>query len=84
MQSDVLDCAVYGRRTFDKFGQDSFVPHQLHHPLANKEDLPEDLIDLRWESLTWLADNPIGFPTEREVYTIEKGDKVYRMLLVKT
>jgi tRNA (guanine-N7-)-methyltransferase len=32
---------------------------------------------------TWLADNPLGVPTEREVATYNKGEPVYRAMFVK-
>ncbi|KAI3434614.1 hypothetical protein D9Q98_002682 [Chlorella vulgaris] len=35
----------------------------------------------QWAASGWLADNPLGVPTEREVLTVEQGLPVYRMML---
>ena len=37
-----------------------------------------------WEAGGFLAENPLGVPTEREVYTLESGLPVFRILLEKT
>lgn len=37
-----------------------------------------------WEEGGWLAENPLGVPTEREVYTLDSGLPVFRVLLEKT
>ncbi|PNH03826.1 tRNA (guanine-N(7)-)-methyltransferase [Tetrabaena socialis] len=46
----------------------------------------EDLLDFRgtWGAAGWLVGNPVGAPTEREVY-VEKvtGGRVFRVLLVR-
>ncbi|GLI71109.1 hypothetical protein VaNZ11_016182 [Volvox africanus] len=37
-----------------------------------------------WEKGGWLAENPIGTPTEREHYVMQQGLPVFRLLLVRT
>lgn len=37
----------------------------------------------KWAEGGWLADNPLGVPTERENYVQRQGGKVFRVLLVK-
>ncbi|GIL64664.1 hypothetical protein Vafri_18575 [Volvox africanus] len=37
-----------------------------------------------WAKGGWLAENPIGTPTEREHYVVQQGLPVFRMLLVRT
>jgi tRNA (guanine-N7-)-methyltransferase len=32
---------------------------------------------------TWLPENPMPVPTERELYTLENGEPVYRALFVR-
>ncbi|GIL68512.1 hypothetical protein Vafri_21779 [Volvox africanus] len=36
-----------------------------------------------WQGLPWLASNPLGVPTEREVYVERGGRDIYRLLLVR-
>ncbi|GIL92438.1 hypothetical protein Vretifemale_19999 [Volvox reticuliferus] len=36
-----------------------------------------------WQCLPWLASNPLGVPTEREVYVERGGRDIYRLLLVR-
>ncbi len=50
------------------------------------EDEGEDLLAFRgsWHEAGWLCDNPVGVPTEREVYIEQAtGGKVYRILLIR-
>ncbi|KXZ50105.1 hypothetical protein GPECTOR_18g80 [Gonium pectorale] len=37
-----------------------------------------------WEGLPWLDVNPLGVPTERELYVERGGRPIYRLLLVRT
>jgi tRNA (guanine-N7-)-methyltransferase len=32
---------------------------------------------------TWLATNPLPVPTERELYTLSRGEPVYRALFLR-
>ena len=84
MQSDVESCGIYMRNMFDKYGTDSFIPHPLHTHHISKS-VEDEFMDkeLKWSQLSWLKENPIGFPTEREVYSQEQGLMIYRTLLVK-
>lgn len=46
----------------------------------------EDLLAFRgsWHEAGWLCDNPVGVPTEREVYIEQATEgKVYRVLLIR-
>ena len=38
---------------------------------------------LTWASAGWLRENPLGAPTERELYAEADGDRAHRVLLVK-
>jgi hypothetical protein len=49
---------------------------------ADDEGEPEGFVST-WAAGGWLADNPLGVPTEREVYVTEQGGKVFRVVLVK-
>ena len=83
MQSDVQSCAIYTRNMFDRYGSQYFSPHELHGFIdGNSTDSSPDP-KLKWRQLSWLDENPIGFPTEREVYSQFEGLDVYRTLLVR-
>lgn len=79
MQSDVESCAIYMRKMFEIYGFQHFSPSPLHQ----KSSLRKEEQKLKWDELTWLSENPIGSPTEREVYNLEKGVKVFRLLLTR-
>jgi hypothetical protein len=36
-----------------------------------------------WAALPWLMSNPLGVPTERELYVQRGGRQIYRLLLVR-
>lgn len=40
-----------------------------------------DLENLKWKSLNWLECNPLGVPTERELFSQFDGRTIYRLLL---
>ncbi|KAF8061311.1 trmB [Scenedesmus sp. PABB004] len=49
----------------------------------SQQDGGEAAFVSRWAAGGWLADNPLGVPTEREHYVAATGGRVYRVLLVK-
>lgn len=67
------------RQMFEAHGIDSFQPSSDHTLTENTD--PES--EFRWDGLSWLEDNPIGYPTEREIASLEQGSTVYRMLLMR-
>lgn len=40
-------------------------------------------ISMGWDHLEWLHHNPLGMPTERELYVIRGGRDIYRLLLTR-
>lgn len=76
LQSDVLEVAESMRATFEAAAGDLLTPAPEHgDPPAG--GWPS------WPCAGWLAANPLGVPTEREVNAGVTGLPVYRCLLVK-
>lgn len=48
---------------------------------ATEAVVAEDGWASQWAARGWLQDNPMGVPTEREVYVTDGGFPVYRVLL---
>lgn len=82
MQTDVESNAIYMRNMFDRFGSRFFEPHSVHNCNESTEEIFMEK-QLKWNQLDWIEENPIGTPTEREVYSQHQGFKVFRFLLVK-
>lgn len=58
------------------------VPENMKHLLV-----PEETYVSKWAEAGWLLENPLGVPTEREVYTLQSGafgGVAHRVLLRKT
>ena len=83
MQSDVQTCAIYMKNMFDRYGSQHFSPHELHGFIDCSLMDSSASHKLKWRQLSWLFENPIGCPTEREVYSEFEGLNIYRTLLVR-
>mmetsp|Transcript_15948 Transcript_15948/g.44534 ORF Transcript_15948/g.44534 Transcript_15948/m.44534 type:complete len:336 (-) Transcript_15948:24-1031(-) len=92
LQSDVEEVAAAMRANFEKHGAGRFEVAAEHLegqtfscslPPETNEDVQQDTWTSQWVSHGWMAENPLGVPTEREVYTQESGLPVYRVLLVR-
>ena len=60
----------------------TMVP-SMEENLSTSTAQVQDSPVLPWASSGWLLDNPIMVPTEREIYVLEQGLKVYRTMLVR-
>lgn len=76
LQSDVLEVAESMRAVFESAAGDVLEPAPEHGaaPAGGWGC---------WSDAGWLADNPLGVPTEREVHSLAQGLPAYRCLLVK-
>lgn len=76
LQSDVLEVAESMRSVFEAAGGGVLSPAPEHGnaPAGGWRS---------WADAGWLAVNPVGVPTEREVHTLAQDLPVYRCLLVK-
>lgn len=99
MQSDVEDTAVHMRDLFETYGGNAFKPSPQHTIQTNgdwdqklvtsislEEEDPQicDMRDdMNWSQLPWLKENPIGVPTERELFSEEHKRTIFRFLLVR-
>ncbi|KAK9851140.1 hypothetical protein WJX84_004614 [Apatococcus fuscideae] len=87
MQSDVLEVAEAMRDEVEAFAAAAFDTVQGHLPGPSQEmDSNRSMAadgQRAWSACGWLADNPIGVPTEREVVSLELKLPVYRVLLIR-
>jgi hypothetical protein len=88
-QSDVLEVAEAMRDQFERDGASHFRVAEAHGAEAAaaataaeaEEEEEEDGWASQWAARGWLQHNPMGVPTEREVYVLAGDLPVYRVLL---
>lgn len=97
LQGDVPEAVRWMRDMFEMHGSDYFslAPECYDSVSRDEWETPnlareeEDLAigeDLRWSSdatAGWLPSNPLGVPTEREVYVSKIQAPVYRLMLIR-
>ena len=85
LQSDVEEVAADMRDHFEEAAGARFEL-AAEHARAGATFLGEHSRNrggLTWASAGWLRENPLGAPTERELYAEADGDRAHRVLLVK-
>eukprot|EP01024_Parvocaulis_polyphysoides_P022929 TRINITY_DN2121_c0_g5_i1.p1 TRINITY_DN2121_c0_g5~~TRINITY_DN2121_c0_g5_i1.p1 ORF type:complete len:335 (-),score=35.98 TRINITY_DN2121_c0_g5_i1:204-1058(-) len=91
LQTDVLEVAIDMRDQFEEHVGHLFQHSKLHFSSQNQQQQKQQLNNINcdenvqqnlcWKELSWLDVNPIGVPTEREVYVLDNGEPVYRIML---